>query len=55
MIQDDVTIYKLIFLWENGSVKIQEENKSNLKFDNACYHSVQDLVSSSIPFPKYKI
>ena len=31
---------------------VQEEIKSKLKSGNACYHSVQNLLSSSFP-PKY--
>ena len=27
---------------------IQEENKSRLKLENACYHSVQNLLSSRL-------
>ena len=36
------------FLTKGLSVKNQEEFKSSLKSDNACYHSAQDKVSSSI-------
>ena len=34
---------------------IQEENKSRLKPENACYHSVQDLLSSSFLSKNIKI
>jgi hypothetical protein len=34
---------------------IQEELKSRLKSGNACYHSVQDLVSYSLLFKNIKI
>ena len=34
---------------------IQEEIKSGLKSDNACYHSVQNLLSSSLPSKSTKI
>jgi hypothetical protein len=34
---------------------IQEEIKSRLKSGNACYHSVQDLLSSSLPSKNTKI
>jgi len=34
---------------------IQEEIKSRLKLGNACYHSVQNLLSSSLPSKKLKI
>ena len=33
---------------------IQEEIKSRLKLGNACYHSVQNLLSSSLLFKKFK-
>ena len=34
---------------------IQEEIKSRLKLGNACYHSVQNLLSSSLPSKNLKI
>jgi len=34
---------------------IQDENKSRLKSGNACYHSVQDLSSSSLLSKNLKI
>ena len=34
---------------------IQEEIKSRLKFGNACYYSVQNLLSSSLLSKKLKI
>ena len=34
---------------------IQEEIKSRLKLENACYHSVQNLLSSSLPSRNVKI
>jgi len=34
---------------------IQEENKSKLKSGNACYHSVQNLLSSSLLSKNLKI
>ena len=34
---------------------IQEEIKSRLNSGNACYHSVQDLLSSSLPPNNIKI
>ena len=34
---------------------IQEENKSRLKLGNACYHSVQNLLSSSLLSKNLKI
>ena len=34
---------------------IQEEIKSRLKSGNACYHSVQNLLSSSLLFKNLKI
>ena len=34
---------------------IQEEIKSRLKSGNACYHSVQNLLSSSLPSKNLKI
>ena len=33
---------------------VQEEIKCSLKSGNACYHSVQNLLSSSLLIPKYK-
>jgi hypothetical protein len=33
---------------------IQEEIKSRLKSGNACYHSVQNLLSSNFTLQKYK-
>jgi hypothetical protein len=33
---------------------IREEITSRLKLGNTCYHSVQDLLSSSLLFEKYK-
>ena len=33
---------------------IQEEIKSRLKLGNACYHSVQNLLSSSFAIQKFK-
>ena len=33
---------------------IQEENKSRSKSGNVCYHSVQNLLSSSLPFKNIK-
>jgi len=33
---------------------IQEENKCRLKMGNACYHSVQNLLSSSLLFKNLK-
>ena len=33
---------------------IQEEIKSRLKLGNACYHSVQNLLSSSLLSKKFK-
>ena len=34
---------------------IQEENKSRLKSQNACYHSVQNLLFSSLLYKNVKI
>ena len=34
---------------------MQEEIKSRLKFENACYYSVQNLLSSSLLSKKLKI
>jgi hypothetical protein len=34
---------------------IQEEIKSRCKLENACYHSVQNLLSSSLPSKNTKI
>ena len=34
---------------------IQEEIKSKLKLGNACYHLVQNLISSSFPSKNIKI
>jgi len=34
---------------------IQEEIKSRLKLGNACYHSVQNVLSSRLPSKKLKI
>jgi hypothetical protein len=33
---------------------IQEEIKSRLKTGNACYHSVQNILSSNLLLKKYK-
>ena len=44
--------------WNNdckGWVSIQEEIKSRLKLGNACYYSVQNLLSSSLLSKKLKI
>ena len=38
----------------NGNY-IQEEIKSRLKSGNACYHSVQNLLSSSLQYKNLKI
>jgi hypothetical protein len=34
---------------------IQEEFKNSLKSGNACYHSVQNLLSSSMPYKHFNI
>jgi len=34
---------------------IQEEIKSRLKSGDVCYHSVQNLLSSSLPFKNLKM
>jgi len=34
---------------------IQKEIKSRLKSGNACYHSLQNILSSSLPSKKLKI
>jgi len=41
-------------IWENQN-SIQEEIKSRLKSGNACYHSVQNLLSSSLLSKNLKI
>ena len=59
--QDKVTIYRLIIVPLKGGVdlkyfgttltnqnSVQEEIKSRLKSGNACYHSVQNPLSSSL-------
>ena len=65
--QDEVTVYRLTIVFE--SVKdfkclgttltnhnsIQEEIKSRLKMENACYHSVQNLTSSGLLSKNLKI
>jgi hypothetical protein len=38
-----------------GQNSIQEEIKSRLKLGNACYHSVQNLLSSSFVYKKIKV
>jgi len=42
-----------VFRWFGNS--IQEEIKSRLKSGNACYHSVQNILSSSLLFKNLKI
>jgi hypothetical protein len=43
-------VEEFICLWTTltNQNAIQEENKSRLKSGNACYHSVQNLLSSSL-------
>ena len=46
-------IYLITILRNQNS--IQEEIKSRLKSRNACYHSVQNLLASSLPSKNIKI
>ena len=41
--------------WRNLNNYIQEEIKSRLKLGNACYYSVQNILSSSLLSKKLKI
>jgi hypothetical protein len=55
---NDLTDWNISDIWEKN-LKIQnsirEEIKSRLQSGNACYHSVQDLLSSSLLSKNLKI
>ena len=65
-IQDEVTLQRLKIIPKDGIVRlfgkiltnqnsIQEEIKNRLKSGNDCYYSVQNILSSSLPFKSFKI
>jgi len=64
-VQDEVTLPRLIrvfckggrfqIFWNKLNKSIEEEIKSRLKSGNVCYHSVQNLLSSSLIFKTLKM
>jgi len=67
-VQDEVTVYRLIIVLLNGVEEfkcmgtsltnqnsVQEETKSRLKSWNACYHLLQNPLSSSLLSKNLKI
>jgi len=50
-----VELFKYFGTTLTNQNSIQEENKSRLKSGNACYHSVQNLLSSSLLSKNLKI
>ena len=52
---DRVEEFKYLGTTLTNQIYIAEENKSRLKSGNACYHSVQNILSSSLLSKNLKI
>ena len=53
--KDCLIVYVILDRFPSNKNSIQEEIKSRLKLGNACYYSVQNLLSSSLLSKKLKI